>query len=266
MNDLIAMPEFQDVIGEIARVAEYLWQRGWAEVNSGNISVDITELVPWTTRESSPLVPMKISQLGLAGRSFLIKIGGARMRDLARQPEKHLLLITIEKNLEGYFILWGGDHVSRPTSEFMSHLKVHQLLRENGMPQKVFLHTHTPHLLALSYIDKYCSENKLNQLLFMMHPEVRVYVPDGIGVASYRCPGSEELADVTVEALKKHRVVLWEKHGCAAIARNPYEAFDLIDILDKAASTYIMCRSLGREPSGLSQEQLKEIDRLFCRK
>ena len=33
------------VIGEIAETALYLWQRGWAERNAGNISVNITDLI-----------------------------------------------------------------------------------------------------------------------------------------------------------------------------------------------------------------------------
>ena len=30
-------------IGEIAETAGYLWQKGWAERNGGNITVNITE-------------------------------------------------------------------------------------------------------------------------------------------------------------------------------------------------------------------------------
>lgn len=31
-------------IAEVAEVAGYLWERGWAERNGGNISVNVTEL------------------------------------------------------------------------------------------------------------------------------------------------------------------------------------------------------------------------------
>ena len=92
-----------------------------------------------------------------------------------------------------------------------------------------------------------------------MHPEVKICIPDGVGIAPYRCPGSEELADVTVTALQKHRVILWEKHGCAAVAADIAEAFDLIDIMEKAASIFFISKSSGYMPQGISDKQLAEI-------
>ena len=35
--------EIERAIARMAEVAGYLWQRGWAERNGGNISCDITE-------------------------------------------------------------------------------------------------------------------------------------------------------------------------------------------------------------------------------
>ena len=49
---VIIMKEFikqnkalKGVIRETAEIAGYLWQRGWAERNAGNISVNITDLM-----------------------------------------------------------------------------------------------------------------------------------------------------------------------------------------------------------------------------
>ena len=37
-------------IGRIAEVAGYLWTKGWAERNGGNISVNVTDLLDEATR------------------------------------------------------------------------------------------------------------------------------------------------------------------------------------------------------------------------
>ena len=38
-------PELKHRIEQVAEVAGYLWQKGWAERNGGNITVNITEWV-----------------------------------------------------------------------------------------------------------------------------------------------------------------------------------------------------------------------------
>lgn len=203
---------------------------------------------------------MKIPQPELAGRCFLVKATGSRFRDLARQPEKNLLMISIADELDGYHILWGGEGSgSRPTSELISHLKIHGFLYRNDLPQKAVVHTHPTHLVALTHIEHYNYEDALNRLLWAMHPEVKIFLPEGVGLASYRRPGSEDLADVTVNAMTHHRVVVWEKHGCTAIGTDVFEAFDLIDTVNKAAEIFFICKSAGYEPQGLSDEQLAEL-------
>ena len=38
-------PALAAEIGKVAEVAGYLWQKGWAERNGGNITINITEYV-----------------------------------------------------------------------------------------------------------------------------------------------------------------------------------------------------------------------------
>ena len=266
MLEISLTKELQDLVDEIADVSGYMWERGWAERNAGNFTVDVTGLLPKDMKNGNSFlnVPLQIAQPELAGRSFLVKVAGAAMRNVARHPKKHLLLINIAQDLKGYQVLWGGEGInSKPTSEFISHLKIHQYFRRNNMSLTTFLHTHPPHLVALSQIEKYLHEDIINHLLITMHPEVKICIPDGVGVAPYRLPGSEELADVTVAALQKHHVILWEKHGCAAAAADIAEAFDCIDIMEKAATIFFLCKSSGYLPQGISDEQLAEISGKF---
>ena len=66
----------------------------------------------------------------------------------------------------------------------------------------------------------------------------------------------------TIKALKTHQAAIWEKHGIFAIGDNPYDTFDLIDILGKSAKIYFLTRSSGHEPQGLSDEQLQVLKEL----
>ena len=38
-------PELAKEVNKVAEVAGYLWQKGWAERNGGNITVNITDVV-----------------------------------------------------------------------------------------------------------------------------------------------------------------------------------------------------------------------------
>jgi len=264
MKEIALGRELENLITDIAEVAGYLWERGWAEQNAGNLSVDVTGLIG-NTKDTSDRFPgrsMKIPRPELAGHSYLITAAGARFRDIARQPEGNLLIIQISGKLDGYSYLWGwqGDNV-KPTSELIPHLKIHGFLCQSGFPQKIVLHTHPTHLITLTHIERYTREDEINRLLWSMLPEVKINVPEGIGFVPYQCPGSEALADATLKALEQHRIVLWEKHGCTAIGTGVFEAFDIIDTMNKAASIFFLCKSAGYEPRGLTSAQMDELDR-----
>lgn len=264
MKEISLSEELKKVIDDILEVARYLWERGWAERNAGNISVDITEFVLSGNNSFArfPKRDMKIAQPELAGRCFCVTVAGSRFRELARQPKKGLLIVSVADKLDGYHLLWGGEGLgSRPTSEFVSHLKMHNLLRRSNLPQRAIVHTHVSHLIALTHIEQYCREEELNRLLWAMHPEVKRVLPEGVGFVSYCRPGSEDLADATVSALKHHRVILWEKHGCIAIGNDVFEAFDLIDTVNKSAEIFFICKSAGYEPQGLTDEQVAELSK-----
>jgi rhamnulose-1-phosphate aldolase len=254
------------VIQDVAKVAQWLWMKGWAEQNAGNISVDVTEMIP--VRSAGLLMsfkPFVRFDPVLSQRCFLVTVAGSRMRDIIKAPAENLMLIELPGSGKGYTLLWGGNgDKSRPTSEMDSHLAVHALMRHKHKSQKVFIHTHPTHLIALSHIARYAvSEKALNDLLFSTHPEVAIALPEGIGLAPYRCPGTKELSAVTMSALTQHRVILWEKHGCAAVGDNVFQAFDLIDVANKAAAIYLLCRASGNKFQGLTGKQIGDVIKRF---
>lgn len=252
------------IILEVAEIADYLWQRGWAERNAGNISVNISELMnkEVLNYNSFPYFELSKSNPELASMYFLVTGTGKRMRDLARQPFKNALLIRIEEDGAGYRIISSmKDAVAnfKPTSELPTHLSIHQMIKLRGSNEKVIIHTHANELVALTHNKNLKSEEKINRLLWGMHPETMVFVPKGVGFVPYVLPGTDEVAIPTVEVLKNHKIALWEKHGVFAIGEEVFDTFDSIDIIAKSAKIWFMCKQAGYEPEGLTQDQLDEL-------
>ncbi|NIM58324.1 MAG: rhamnulose-1-phosphate aldolase [Candidatus Aminicenantes bacterium] len=271
MNKSIAVSKDLDkIIKDIAGVARILWEQGWADSNAGNISFNVTEHVPEDIRELNrfPIGEIDKGYPELSGYSFFITGAGTRMRDMARQPSENACILRIAEKSNRYHCIWGKSSESgfKPTSEIHCHLSIHRFLLEKKTAQKVIIHAHPEELTALTLIKEYRKESKLNRLLWSMNPAAKIIIQKGVGLVPYFVPGSDELARATLKAIKKHDVILWEKHGCLAIGADVLETFDQVDILNKAARTFFACKSAGIDPEGLSDAQLAEIGRLFSRK
>ena len=52
-------PALAKEVNKVAEVAGYLWQKGWAERNGGNITVNITEFVDDEIRRMEPISEVK---------------------------------------------------------------------------------------------------------------------------------------------------------------------------------------------------------------
>jgi rhamnulose-1-phosphate aldolase len=254
------------VIRETAEIAGFLWQRGWAERNAGNISVNITDVWQGNITEfsSSPLFNLNLAFPQLAGNYFLVTGTGKRMRDLSRKPLKNMLVFRMNEDGNAYTILAqkDSDVDFMPTSELPTHLQIHQMIASRGTAEKVIMHTHATELISLTQSKELCNQDVLNNLLWSMHPETIMFVPKGIGFVPYQLPGSNEIAIETVNKLQNHDVAVWEKHGVFAIGPSVAETFDLIDILTKSAGIYFLCRSAGIVPEGFTEEQLVELSKL----
>jgi len=244
------------------------WDKGWAERNAGNISVDLSDEIGVSRREleNYPRIKHAFPPKNMAGACILVTRTGSRLRDIARSPEENLLLVRIADRLDGYNILWGGKRSdARPTSEFVAHTSIHAYMRRHGLLHRAIVHTHPTELVVLTHTHKFRIERRLNRMLWSMHPEAKIFIADGIGYARYSLPGSNRLAQSTIEKLSEHRLVLWEKHGCIAVGPDVLEAFDLIDTANKAAQIYLFARAAGLRPVGLTARQLRDLARNFLK-
>ncbi len=254
----------QREIEKVAEVAGYLWQNGWAERNGGNITVNITQWADDAMQRLPPISdikPIGTTLPSLRGCYFFCKGTGKRMRDLARRPMENGSIIRILDDCASYVII--ADHPVQPTSELPSHLAVHNRLIEQQSPYKATIHTHPIEIVAMSHNREFLGKDVLTRLLWSMIPETKAFCPLGLGIVPYALPGSNALAEATLNELESYDVVLWEKHGVFAKGLDVLDAFDQIDVLSKSAKIYLDCRAMGFEPEGMSSAQMQEMTRAF---
>lgn len=257
-------PALKKEVDKIAEVAGYLWQNGWAERNGGNITVNITDLVDDSIRAMKPI--SNVIKIGetlphLKGCYFFCKGTQKRMRDLARWPMDNGSVIRILDDCASYVII--ADNCVMPTSELPSHLLVHDSLVASGSPYRATLHTHPIELVAMSHNRAFLKKDVLTKLLWSMIPETKAFCPLGLGVVPYEVPGSNQLAQSTLNELSDYDVVLWEKHGVFAKGLDIMDAFDQVDVLSKSAKIYIDSKAMGFEPEGMSDQQMADLTRIF---
>ena len=265
MSILDNRPALAKAVGQVAEVAGYLWEKGWAERNGGNITVNITEYIDEEIK-AMPAIS-DVMQIGttlphLKGCYFYCKGTQMRMRDLARWPMDNGSIIRILDDCASYVII--ADNPVRPTSELPSHLSVHDYLLAKGSPYRASLHTHPIELVALTHNKKFMEKDVATKMLWSMIPETKAFCPRGVGMVPYMLPSSVELADATIKAIDDdYDVVMWEKHGVFAVDTDIMAAFDQVDVLNKSALIYIASKNMGFEPDGMSDAQMQELSDVF---
>jgi rhamnulose-1-phosphate aldolase len=257
-------PALAAEVNKVAEVAGYLWQKGWAERNGGNITVNITEYVDDEIKAMPAISEAK--QIGttlpyLKGCYFYCKGTNKRMRDLARWPMANGSIIRILDDCASYVII--ADQPVLPTSELPSHLSVHNSFIAKGSTYKACVHTHPIELIAMTHNKKFLEKDVATNLLWSMIPETKAFCPLGLGIIPYKLPSSVDLAEATIKEPAEYDVVMWEKHGVFAVDEDVMAAFDQIDVLNKSALIYIAAKNMGFEPEGMSQLQMKEMSVAF---
>jgi len=250
--------ELKDLIpelGELQRIAYWLAHRGWSEANGGNVSVRLTS-VPAAVRALPAGAPIQMSLAfpALADTYYLVTGTGKRMRDIMWELEPHIGLIRVLPDGQAYTRLWG---VSRVTSEFPAHTAIHHMLLTERAGFTAIVHTHPTSLVALTHVPAFADADVLNDVLFRMQHETRIFLPERLGVVPYQVPGSIELGLASAEALRTHKIISWDKHGIVAVGRTLSQALDLIEVLEKAAAIYWTVAQSGVHPLGLTNDQIQ---------
>lgn len=265
MKTKMNLPEkVQQHINKVSEVAGYLWQREWAERNAGNISINLTEFFEGQKLDNPERVIDYNFPKEAAGLVIFVSGTGCHLRHLQNRVEEVACIIAINDEASAYSIVWGGTKANfRPTSELISHVKIHLFNAENNPSHKTIVHTHPIELIVMSHHSLFNDEEKLNHALWKMCPEIRVFVPRGIHCAPYALPSSEELADLTIKGMKDRDVILWAKHGALASGDDAEIAFDYLDVANKGAKLYLTALNAGFEPVGLTDEELKGLEQFI---
>ncbi|MBU1878837.1 MAG: rhamnulose-1-phosphate aldolase [Chloroflexi bacterium] len=241
---------------EFQRIAYWLAHRGWSEANGGNVSVRL-ERVPDEVRALpavGPPVPMTLAFPALADTYYLVTGTGKRMRDIMHALEPNVGLIRVQPGGQAYESLWGAAPV---TSEFPAHSAIHHMCLAERPAFTAIVHTHPVALVALTHVPALADATVLNDVLWRMQHETRIFLPEGLGLVPYQVPGSVELGLASAEALRTHKIISWDKHGIVAIGRSLSQALDWIEVLEKAAAIYWAVVHSGAQPVGLTDEQMQ---------
>jgi rhamnulose-1-phosphate aldolase len=260
-------PELDDLLEVMGETGKRLSEIGACEGAAGNISMCLRWQIDLRTR--FPLVSeIELTQPvpELAGATFLVTGSGRRLREMIADPVANIGGILVDEGGQtGRLFTSSQRRFERLTSEFNSHLAVHyDRLLSNNTNFHALVHAQPPHLTYLSHMPRYQDQHDLNISLLRWQPETIINLPEGIGRVPFRIPGSPELMEANVESLRKHRIVIWAKHGVMArsdISLN--HAADLIEYAEAAAKYEYFNLCAGKIGEGLSPDEIRAICKAF---
>ena len=239
-----------------------------SEGAAGNISVFVgweMDLEPRFPQTQTYALPQTVPEL--AGKVFLTTGSGRRLREIGRDPEANLAALRVDA---------GGQtatmHTSsrclfeRPTSEFNSHLAVHQaLITRDNLNFHAVIHAQPLYLTYLSHIPRYQDTRYLNTHILRWQPETMVNLPKGVAFLPFELPGSAQLMQATVKAMEEDfRVALWAKHGVMARSdQSVKRAADRIEYAETGAKYEYLNLTNHGLADGLTDEELRQIAAKF---
>lgn len=262
MSDLTSL-ELDQILYQMGQVGQRLATIGGAEGAAGNISVclrnplDVNALFP-----QMQMMDLPVAVPELAGMMLIVSGSGCRLREIADAPLANLACVVVEPGGKmGKMFTSPQRHFQRVTSEFNSHLAVHDdHMRSEDVALHTVLHGQPVHITYLSHLKEYLDEKYLNRHLLRWQPETIMNMPEGIGVIPFLLPGSAQLVVETKLSLREHRIVIWARHGLMARTdKSVIHALDLIEYAETAAHYEHLNLIGGGKSDGLSPEQIREI-------
>jgi rhamnulose-1-phosphate aldolase len=260
-------PDLDELLAAIGEAGLRLAHINASEGGAGNISLYVGW--PMEVRRRFPLAEpfaLPAPAPALAGGTLIVTGSGRRLRNIHAHPEASLAAVAIgDDGRSGTLYTAPRRLFQRVTSEFNSHLAVHQdEVERTGTNFHALIHAQPPHLVHLSHIPAYRDQAFFNRQLLRWEPETIVNLPRGVGVLPYCLPGSPAMMEANVAGLRAHNVVLWSKHGVMARSDlSVTRAADRIEYAETAAMYEYMNLVNRGAAEGLSLDELREIVRAF---
>ena len=153
-------------------------------------------------------------------------------------------------------MLWGLENGAVPTSELPSHFMSHMARLEVDPENRIIMHNHATHLLAMSFTHD-LDEKAFTRTLWQMCTECLVVFPEGVSILPWIVPGTTEIGEATAAKMKETRLVLWPQHGIYGAGKDMDEVFGLIETAEKAAEVYTYVCAQGGIKQTISDENLR---------
>lgn len=264
---MISLSTTTEILAAMGEAGLRLDHLGAVEAGAGNISfstnadVDLSSYLP----DATPNTPLPWKVPALAGRTVFVTGSGCRLRDIAAHPHRNVSAFIVDQGGEtGTWYTHPNRTFAKPTSEFNSHLGVHNdQIEQRRVDQLSVIHAQSPYLVQLSHDKETRNTAAFNRAIMRWEPETIVQVPAGIEVLDFMVPGSQELMENNVRALRDRIIVLWAKHGIMVRAdESPIHAVDKVEYLETGAMYELRNRMDGRG-EGLTDDEIRRVIREF---
>jgi rhamnulose-1-phosphate aldolase len=260
-------PSLENLLALIGDAGQRMSEIDACEGAAGNISVcvrwelDVRSLFPL---EEKITLPQQVPEL--AGATIIVSGSGRRLREIADRPTANLACLLVDQGGITANQFTAPQRSFKPvTSEFNSHLAVHSdRILATATNFHAIIHAQPPYLTFLSHIARYRDEHYLNTHLLRWQPETVINLPEGIGFAPFKLPGSADLLAMNVTKLRSHRIVVWAKHGVMACSNTSVQrAADRIEYAEASARYEYLNISAGAIADGLGAEEIRAICAAF---
>ena len=260
MNQIINAPFVQ----EMCRTTANMYRLGWDERNGGNISCLLEESQVAQYLDLSRVLrvlPLGFHAPSLAGKIFIVTGSGSYFKNVTDDPETNLGIVRISADGQSAEVLWGYAGGGKCTSEFPAHLMSHMARLQVDPENRVVMHCHPTHTLAMNYVHE-LDDRKFTHTLWEMCTECIAIFPEGVGVLPWMLCGTNSIGEATAEKMKEFRVVVWGMHGIYGAGKTMDETFGLIETVEKAAQIYMLTAHLPRVNT-IRDDQMQQLAEFF---
>lgn len=251
-------------VKEMCDATANMYRLGWDERNGGNISYMLSpeEVAPYLDlNKVLRTIPIGFSAPDLVGKIFIVTGTGKYFKNVKEDPENNLGIIRIAADGTTAELLWGYADGGKFTSELPAHLMSHAARLSVNPQNRVIMHCHPTHTLAMNYVHE-LEEKKFTHTLWEMCTECIVVFPDGVGVLPWMLCGTNRIGEATAEKMKEFRLVVWGMHGIYGAGTTMDETFGLIETVEKAAQIYMLTAPMKRINT-IRDEEMKQLAEYF---
>lgn len=159
-----------------------------------------------------------------------------------RMKAKDICVVDLDgRQLRGYW---------KPTSEMALHLAFYRR-RADVM---AVVHSHAPYSSVFGIA---------NTPIPMVLTESAACLGAEVPIAPYRRPGTQELADVTVETAGDGRAVFMAHHGLVTVGSTLAQAYEATLAVETTARVIIMARSMGLNEIHLDPAEVQAVYSIY---